>query len=259
MKIRIVLLAYLNTLLTTAGLAWIFYTGFLHVSGHTLSLENLRREWDFLSLSEAARIFSDFLTDFGLQAFLYLIVLYFFQHFFTAGLLDAVVAQKLKFSRFILQGIRKTPAFFGLHLLLSTFGMGLLFVLVFLGSAVHKNLTLPDHRNVFLAYAVPLIIFLLIFLFLYMLWDYTRLNALRGVRLGAALRSAYGTLRKQGAPWRYFGLFLGAMLLSTAIYRLLSPYLYPVLFLAQQAFIFVRVVIRWTYLWHIAAAKPGGQ
>jgi hypothetical protein len=256
MRSRIILVAYCSSLLSSVGLAYLFYQGFLEVSDNTLGLEALRSELEFLSLSEAARIFSDFLTDFGLQALLYLFILYFYQHFFTAGLLDAAVSGKLHFRRFIRQGSRRFASFFGLHLLLSTLGLLLLSLSLLCGSAIHTHLTLPDHRNVFLSYALPLSVFFLAALFLYALWDYTRIRLVKGEKLPAALRAAGQVLLKQRVVWRNFGLFLALMLLSTVMYRLVSPYLYPLLFLAQQAFLLLRVSLRWGYLHYIARAKP---
>jgi hypothetical protein len=259
MKFRILLLAYLSSLLMSSGLGWIFYSGFLDISGNTLGLESLRSEFEFLSLSEAVRVFSDFIGDFSIMALLYLFFLYFFQLFLSAGLLDAVVNGKLSFTRFIIQGLRRLGGFWALHLLLSTIGLLLLLLSYVVGKTIHANLALPDHRNVILSYAAPLIICSLGLLLLYAIWDLTRIYMVKGKPLFKALKAARTCLRKQAAPWRYFSFFLLLMLLAALMYRLLSPYLFPVLILAQQVYLFLRISIRWVYLQYLATVKPDRQ
>lgn len=254
---KVVTFHYLLSLLSALAVAIPFYRTLLLETEHTLALDRLISDFDFMIFTDALRAFSEALRPYLFRVLLLAGIAALGTTFFSGGFTDAVLQNKFRVQRFLIHSRR----YWGRMLVLGII-TGLL-ALICTGLAVLISLLMtglvkePDHRMAVLRHAPAVLFFLLGQGFLFLLWDYARV-ILVGTAERSVLRALTGAVRTVTGSSRPALLLisvllatlagLGLYLLADALIGMHSAAGITVMILIQQVYIYYRTFLRLLHL-----------
>ncbi|MCD8540506.1 MAG: hypothetical protein LRY55_12625 [Leadbetterella sp.] len=248
---------YLLSLLSALAVVIPFYRTLLLDTGHTLALDTLVKDFDFMVFTDALRAFSDVLRPYIFRVFLLLGIAALAVPFFSGGFIDAVIHNKFRFQRFLIHCRRFWGPTLGLALITGLFVLISTVLTVGISLLMTALFKEPDHRTAVLLHVPALLFFLLSQGFLFLLWDYSRVILVTTGKkdIFNALAAALRIVTRSSRPALLLAAVLLAGLAGLGLYLLLdkaigmtSPLTITVMLLLQQGFIYYRLFLRMLHI-----------
>jgi hypothetical protein len=253
----IVTFSYCISVLFSLVIAIPFYSTLIKVSDHTLSLNSLIEDFDYMIFTDALRMYGTTLMPY-IPRFIGIFLIYILTYtFLSGGIIDTILHKKLKFTRFILQSYRYWGKTFLLLLYVTIFSILLLIISISLGVISNNLFDVHTHRSILLVQFPALFTFAMGQLYLFLLWDYARVLLVKkqNLRVTDAFTKAMQLTFPNFYPLKNLVSILILGLGGLGIYLLLdygigmtSSVTIIVMFIAQQIFIYFRGFMRVLHL-----------
>ncbi|MBX2953717.1 MAG: hypothetical protein KF870_14545 [Leadbetterella sp.] len=252
---NVVTFHYLLSLLSALAVAIPFYRTLLLETGHTLALNSLIADFDFMIFMDALRAFSEVLRPYLLRVLLLAAIAALGTTFFSGGFTDAVLQNKFRMQRFLIQSGRYWGRMLILAIVTGLLALICTALAVFI-SVLAKGLTdEPDHRMALLRHVPAVLFFLLGQGFLFLVWDYARVILVGTTEksVSGAFTGAIRTVTHSFRPALLFISLLLAVLAGLGLYLLTDKLIRSaagviVIVLVQQVYIYYRTFLRLLHL-----------
>lgn len=256
---KVVTFHYLLSLLSALVVVIPFYKTLLLETGHTLALNFLVKDFDFMIFTDAVRVFSEAIKPYIFRVFLLTGIAVLAGTFFSGGFIDAVIHDKFRFQRFLIHSKRFWGRTLALGALIGLFSLICTLIAGTLSLLMMNLFKEPNHRTAVLLHLPAAIFFLLSQGFLFLLWDYSRVILVNTKEVFSALAGALRILTRSYRPLLLLISVLLASLAGLGLYLFLdkvigmtSPIKIIAMLLVQQVFIYYRIFLR---LLHIKLAS----
>lgn len=250
---------YLFSLFSALVVVIPFYKTLLLETGHTLALNLLIKDFDFMIFTDALRVFSEALTPYIFRVFVLVAIAVLAGTFFSGGFIDAVINDKFRFQRFLIHSKRFWGRTVALGAIIGLFAVICTIIAVITSLLMMTIFKEPDHRTAVLLHVPAVIFFGLSQGFLFLLWDYSRVILVSTKGVFNALVGALRILTRSYRPLLFLISVLLAGLAGLGLYLLLDQVIgmsslikITVMLLIQQIFIYYRIFLR---LLHIRLAS----
>lgn len=264
---KVVTFQYLLSLFSALILVIPFYKTLLLETGHTLALDLLIKDFDFMIFTDALRAFSEALNPYIFRVFLLVAITALAGTFFSGGFIDAVIHDKFRFQRFLIHSKRFWGRTLALGAVIGLFALICTLIAVIVSLLMMALFKEPDHRTAVLLHAPAVIFFLLSQGFLFLLWDYSRVILVSTGKKGvfSALAGALRILTRSYRPVLFLISVLLAGLAGLGLYLFLdgligmtSPIKIAAMLLIRQMYIYYRTFLRLLHI-KLASHQAGSQ